>query len=102
MTHSVLLTGASGMLGSRVALALCERGHRVVGADIAGGKVAHSGYTHVQCDLTDPDAVAALFAAHPVDRVIHLAALAHVTGETDLSWNRYFLLNVLVSQHVFQ
>lgn len=90
------------MLGSRVALALCQRGHRVVGADIADAKVAHENYTHALCDLTRPDDVAALFAAHSVDRVIHLAALAHVTNETDLSWNRYFMLNVLVSQHVFE
>ena len=102
MKHRILITGASGMLGSRVALALCEGGHRVVGADIAVAKVAHANYTHVQCDLTNPDAAAALFEAQPVDRVIHLAALAHVTGETDLSWNRYFMMNVLVSQHVFE
>lgn len=102
MKHTVLLTGASGMLGSRVALALCERGHRVVGVDVADAKAAHENYTHAQCDLTRPDGVAALFAAHPADRVVHLAALAHVTGETDLSWNRYFMLNVLASQHVFE
>ena len=102
MTHTILLTGASGMLGSRVALALCDRGHRVVGVDIAGAKVVHERYTHAVCDLTRPDDVAELFTAHPVDRVIHLAALAHVTGEKDLSWSRYFMLNVLASQHVFE
>ena len=102
MTHTILLTGASGMLGSRAARALCEAGHRVVGADIAPAKVDHPNYTHAICDLTRPDDAAALFAAHPVDRVVHLAALAHVRGEDDLSWNRYFMLNVLVSQHVFE
>lgn len=102
MTRAILLTGASGMIGSRVALALCERGHRVIGADIAGPKLEHENYTHVTCDLTRPDDVEALFRAHPADRAVHLAALAHVTGEADLSWNRYFLLNVLVSQHVFE
>ena len=101
MTHTVLLTGASGMLGSRAALELCRRGHRVVGADRAEARLDHPNYTHVVCDLTNPGAVEALFAEHPVERVIHLAALAHVTGETDLSWNRYFQLNVLASQHVF-
>ena len=88
MNHRILLTGASGMLGSRVALALCERGHLVTGVDIAEAKVSHDNYTHEMCDLTSPDAVAALFAARDFDRVIHLAALAHVTGETDLSWNQ--------------
>ena len=72
MTHRILLTGASGMLGSRAALALCEAGHTVIGVDVAE------------------------------DRVIHLAALAHVTNETDLSWSRYFRMNVLISQHVFE
>ncbi len=90
------------MLGRRAALALCERGHRVIGVDVAGTALAHPNYTHAMCDLTDPAAVEALFDAHPLDRVIHLAALAHVTGEADLSWNRYFMLNVLASQHVFE
>ncbi len=90
------------MLGRRAALALCERGHRVIGVDVAAAALAHPNYAHATCDLTDPAAVEALFDAHPLDRVIHLAALAHVTGEADLSWNRYFMLNVLASQHVFE
>ena len=102
MTHRILLTGASGMLGSRAALALCEAGHTVIGVDVAEAKIEHDHYTHVSCDLLDPAAVEALFDAHPADRVIHLAALAHVTNETDLSWSRYFRMNVLISQHVFE
>lgn len=102
MKHAILLTGASGMLGSRAALRLCEQGHRVIGVDIAAAKLEHENYTHAICDLTDPLAVAALFDAHPADRLVHLAALAHVTGESDLSWSRYFRLNVLPSQHVFE
>lgn len=102
MIHSILLTGASGMLGSRVAEALCQRGHRVIGVDLAEARCVHAGYTHVRCDLTRPDEVSRLFDAHSVDRVIHLAALAHVTNETDLGWNRYFRMNVLISHHVFE
>ena len=100
--HTILLTGASGMLGSRAAEALCARGHRVVGVDRAAARCGHANYTHVKCDLTKPAEVQALFDAHPVDRVIHLAALAHVTGEADLSYGRYFRLNVLISQHIFE
>ena len=102
MTHAILLTGASGMLGRRAALALCGRGHRVYGVDLAPAQCDHPNYTHVQCDLTKPKEVSALFDAHRVDRVIHLAALAHVTNETDLGWNRYFRLNVLISHHIFE
>lgn len=102
MTHAILLTGASGMLGRRAARALCERGHRVIGVDLAPAQCDHPNYTHVQCDLTRPGEVSKLFDAHPVDRVCHLAALAHVTNETDLGWNRYFRLNVLISHHIFE
>ena len=44
MKHTILLTGASGMLGSRAAQALCQRGHRVVGVDIAQAKIIHENY----------------------------------------------------------
>ena len=102
MTHAILLTGASGMLGRRAAKALCERGHSVIGVDLAPAQCDHPNYTHVQCDLTKPHEVEKPFDAHRIDRVAHLAALAHVTNETDLGWNRYFRLNVLISHHVFE
>ena len=31
MTHVIMLTGASGMLGSRAVELLCQSGHRVMG-----------------------------------------------------------------------
>ena len=102
MSRVILLTGASGMLGSRAAEALCQQGHRVIGVDLGEPSLYHVNYTHIRCDLTQPDDVAALFDAYPADRVVHLAALAHVTGETDLSWSRYFRINVLMSQHIFE
>ena len=102
MNRTIMLTGASGMLGSRAAEALCQQGFRVIGVDLGEPRCHHVHYTHVRCDLTRPDDVAALFDAYPADRVAHLAALAHVTGESDLSWNRYFRINVLMSQHVFE
>ena len=102
MKHTILLTGASGMLGSRVAAALCDEGHRVIGADRADAALSHANYAHIRCDMTNPDAVAQTFADPAIDRVIHLAALAHVTGETDLSYGRYFRINVLISQAVFE
>ena len=102
MKHTILLTGASGMLGRRVISMLSEQGHQVIGVDRNPAAVDLPGYTHVRCDLSRPGDAAALFDAFPADRVVHLAALAHVTGETDLSWNRYFRVNVLISHHVFE
>lgn len=102
MKHTILLTGATGMLGSRVAHALCDEGHRVIGVDRSVAALTHENYIHIQCDMTRPEAVAQAFDSAAIDRAIHLAALAHVTGESDLSWNRYFRINVLISQSVFE
>ncbi|TXL57673.1 NAD-dependent epimerase/dehydratase family protein [Aeromicrobium terrae] len=62
----VLLTGAAGFIGSRIALAAAERGHDVVGLDARGGDGVHT------LDLrTDPlDAVLG-----DVDVVCHQAAM---------------------------
>lgn len=87
----VLVTGTAGFIGSHVALELLARGDEVVGFDNlsdyydVGLKNArldrfidHPGYTHVQADLADRDAVESTFATHKPQRVIHLAAQAGV------------------------
>lgn len=71
----VLLTGASGHVGSAIATALADRGHEVVGVGrhltkgnrrLAGALVA---------DLGRPGAVAALAAGQPrCDAIVHAAA----------------------------
>jgi len=78
----VLLAGGTSAAGRACALALVEAGARVVivgsNADrLAASGASAPGAATEQCDLTDPDAVAALRArvhdAHgPVDGVVHL------------------------------
>ena len=84
----ILLTGGAGYLGSHTAVGLLARGHTVTVLDdlsnssreavrrveeIAGRPVE----LHV-ADLTDPLATRAVFAAAPVDAVIHFAGLKAV------------------------
>jgi dTDP-4-dehydrorhamnose reductase len=69
---NVLVTGASGMLGSRLAVEL-GRAHRVCAARHAGRTPA--GLPSVPLDLTVPGIAAALDAAR-ADAVVHCAALA--------------------------
>ncbi|WP_110182802.1 NAD-dependent epimerase/dehydratase family protein [Nocardioides solisilvae] len=68
----VLVTGAAGSIGQVLLPGLAAAGHEVVGLDLVpapeGVDVAwHTG------DCTDPDAVDAVFAAQPLDAVVHLA-----------------------------
>ena len=76
----VLLTGAAGSIGRVVTLGLCDLGHEVVGLDLVPEPEGFTGDWHT-ADCTDPDAVAAVFAAQPVDAVVHLAG---VPGERSL------------------
>lgn len=73
----ILVTGASGMLGSQLLLD-APKGFEAIGTDRQGNgdgpTVAASGY-----DLTDPKAIDALFEEHgPFDGVIHPAAYTAV------------------------
>jgi UDP-glucuronate 4-epimerase len=87
----LLVTGTAGFIGSAVAMRLLERGDRVLGIDNLndyydvslkqarlGPLLAHPGYTHVQADLADREAVEAAFAASKPRRVVNLAAQAGV------------------------
>jgi len=76
----VLVTGAAGSIGRVVTVGLADRGHQVVGLDLVPSPEGHGGPWYT-VDCTDPDAVAAVFAAESLDGVVHLAG---VPGEEDL------------------
>ncbi|MGN5112542.1 NAD-dependent epimerase [Aeromonas jandaei] len=88
---SWLVTGAAGFIGFHVASQLCAAGHRVVGIDnlndyyevsLKEARLAQlASYPHFhfeRVDLADREAMAALFARHGFERVIHLGAQAGV------------------------
>ena len=94
-----LVTGAAGFIGSHVAERLLTAGHQVVGIDNlndyydVGLKMARldrladkPGFRFIKLDLADREGMAALFAEHQFQRVIHLGAQAGV---------RYSLVNPL-------
>jgi UDP-glucuronate 4-epimerase len=84
---SILVTGAAGFIGSHVAKALLARGERVVGIDNFSDyydpvlKFARlkplrddRGFTFLEADITDREAMLALAGQHRIDRIVHLAA----------------------------
>jgi UDP-glucuronate 4-epimerase len=89
---TVLVTGAAGFIGFHVALALAERGERVVGIDnldpyydVALKKARLTrlevldGFSFRALDITDGEGMDSLVADNPdITRVVHLAAQAGV------------------------
>lgn len=97
----ILVTGASGMIGSFVVRKLLDHGYDVVGIDCREAEVTDTNYCHLIVDLADISALRNVFDEYKTDRVIHMAALAHTSGEKDLSWDRYYKINVLCAKNIF-
>jgi UDP-glucuronate 4-epimerase len=87
----LLVTGAAGFIGMHTAKALLEHGHEVVGLDNLnsyydpGLKTSRlerlqgfERFRFARIDITDRDAMHALFAQEQCQRVVHLAAQAGV------------------------
>ncbi len=87
----VLVTGASGLLGGGVALALAGRGDEVV---VMQRRPAGLGLPERLGDVADADAVRV--AVDGVDAVVHLAARVSVTG----AWDRFVRSNVTGTANV--
>ncbi len=98
----ILITGSNGMIGSRLAAALLEKGYTVLGIDRTENSKNDPHYRHFQIDLSESDTLQKIIQTYHADRIIHLAALAHTEGEPDLSWDRYYHINVECAKKVFE
>ncbi|MBW3141217.1 NAD-dependent epimerase [Ferrimonas balearica] len=92
----ILVTGAAGFIGFYVSSRLLEQGHQVVGLDNLNDYydvslkearlaqlTAQDNFEFSRTDLSDREAMAALFQNHQFDRVVHLAAQAGVRYSLD-------------------
>lgn len=98
----ILVTGSAGMIGRYVVKDLIEKGHSVIGVDRRKSDVQLEGLEQVVLDLGSRDEVIRLFNERKIDRVIHLAALAHTAGVKDTSWEAFKKVNVDCAEHVFE
>ena len=88
----LLVTGGAGFIGSAVVRLAVSRSYKVVNLDALTyaaylenvAPVADSPlYAFEQADIRDPEALAAIFARHKPDAVMHLAAESHVDRSID-------------------
>ncbi|MDI3565139.1 SDR family NAD(P)-dependent oxidoreductase [Bradyrhizobium sp. Arg816] len=94
--QAILVTGAAGFIGFHVARQLLAEGRPVIGLDnlnsyydpaLKQARLAllrnDSRFAFVEADLADRETIAALFARHRFDKVVHLAAQAGVRYSID-------------------
>lgn len=99
---NILVTGSAGMIGSYVVRGLIEKGHTVIGVDRIAKDIKLQGLTQVILDLSSKEGVMQLFDENKIDRVIHLAALAHTAGVKDVSLEAFKRINVDCAENLFQ
>jgi nucleoside-diphosphate-sugar epimerase len=98
---TILVTGSNGMIGSHVVKRLLDNGFIVIGIDRRDSTLTNERYIHHNIDLFDINELESIFNDYIINRVIHLAALAHTAGEVDLSYKQYYKVNVICAQNIF-
>lgn len=107
--HKILVTGAAGFIGSKLAFELAKRGHEVVGVDnfndyypvsLKEARVREFGLEVRDLDIADKAALDGLFAAEGFDVVVNMAAQVGVRSSVSnpyayLQSNLVGFLNVL-------
>lgn len=101
MTHSVLVTGGAGYIGSHVVQMLHDRGASVVVLDRVGPAQAIDDVAYVRGDITHAPVVERLFARNSFDAVLHFAAEKSVEGSMREP-QRHFATNVCGSLVVLE
>ena len=90
------------MIGGYVVKGLLDKGHKVIGVDRIAKDTKLKGLTQIILDLSSKEGVMQLFDDKKIDRVIHLAALAHTVGVKDTSWEAFKRVNVDCAENIFE
>ena len=84
------------MIGSHLVKGLIDAGHEVIGVDRRKSET-----TAVVVDLDDKNKLKNIVDEYRVERIIHLAALAHATDGRKFTWKDYKHFNVDCAKNIF-
>lgn len=71
---TVMVTGASGMIGLALTETLLEKGFKVIGTDSKPNEFVDSpNYSFVQAEIDDKDSITNIFNGSSIDALVHLA-----------------------------
>ncbi|HVM78379.1 MAG TPA: UDP-glucose 4-epimerase GalE [Stellaceae bacterium] len=98
MSHTILVTGGAGYIGSHACKALAQAGFRPVAYDslVNGHREAVKWGPLIEADLADTERLADTLRRYDVAAVMHFAAFAYV-GESVAKPDLYFRNNVVNS-----
>ena len=84
---TILVTGGAGFFGGIVKRHILEQGHRCISVDLVKDEDQSPNLVKHQFDIRDEVRLRAVFAAEPLDGVVHCAAmLAHTGADEKFLW----------------
>lgn len=79
---TILVTGASGMIGLELTSSLLQKGYKVIGTDKQVNDFAgKDNYSFIQCSITDKAKLVSVIEGSKIDAMIHLG----ITVDNDIS-----------------
>ncbi|MGY3572137.1 NAD-dependent epimerase/dehydratase family protein [Vibrio paucivorans] len=85
---NILVTGASGFIGTHLIRTLSQQGHHIIALDILAPREQHSNVEYIAADVRD---LSTLQVDKPIDRIYNFAAVHTTPGHEDIE---YFDTNI--------
>ncbi|MBP7507953.1 MAG: NAD-dependent epimerase/dehydratase family protein, partial [Prolixibacteraceae bacterium] len=94
-TETILIVGGAGYIGSHINKSLTQKGYRTIVVDnlVAGHREFVKWGEFHMCDLSDMDALRAVFVGRGISAVMHFCAFTFV-GESVENPQKYYQNNV--------
>src|SRR5690625_4258148 len=100
---TILITGCNGLIGSKLTNKLLEDGYQVIGLSTGKSKIAQQqNFIFERVNITDHNRVSQIIEGYPIDTIIHLAAIAHLKGRRNITWDDFYKVNTEASINLYK